>query len=78
MNTTKPQPDEVPDHHSGKKRKAQKPASAQIDAHIGKELRELYASILEEPIPDRFLALIQSFDSSVEDADKPNGKGGAP
>lgn len=33
-----------------------------IDNHIGKELRQLYASILEEPVPDRFLDLINSFD----------------
>ena len=69
MNYTKAAPDGTPERRPSGKRRAYKPVVAQLDTHIGKELRELYASILDEPIPDRFLSLIQSF----EDPKKPEG-----
>ena len=43
-------------------KRGRKSASAQFDAHIGKELRQLYASILEEPIPKRFLDLLETLE----------------
>ncbi len=70
MNTMKQTSEGLPDGNSAKKRKASAPAVAQLDSHIGKELRELYASILEEPIPDRFLSLIQSFEDHEQPAKK--------
>jgi len=71
MNNTKAAPDGTPERRPSGKLRAPKPVVAQLDSHIGKELRELYASILDEPIPDRFLSLIQSF----EDHDRPGPKG---
>ena len=44
---------------------ARKRTTPNIDNHIGKELRQLYASILEEPVPDRFLDLLNSFDAVI-------------
>lgn len=35
-----------------------------IDQHIGQELRALYDEVLAEPVPDRFLALIETLGSS--------------
>ena len=69
MNNIKAAPDGTPERRPSGKRRAHKPVVAQLDTHIGKELRELYASILDEPIPDRFLSLIQSF----QDHNEPEG-----
>jgi hypothetical protein len=57
-----PSPDEVQKGRVDAKAKVKKSAVAHFDAHIGKELRQLYASILEEPIPKRFLDLLQSLE----------------
>jgi hypothetical protein len=43
-----------------------KAATAHLDNHIGRELRQLYASVLEEPIPERFLTLLQTLESDHE------------
>jgi hypothetical protein len=37
---------------------ADRPVVRSIDQHIGQELRSLYNEVLAEPIPDRFLNLI--------------------
>ena len=55
-------------------KKVKKSAVTQLDTHIGKELRQLYSSILEEPIPDRFLNLLQSLE---EESQNPKTGGGA-
>ena len=34
--------------------------SPDLQAHIGRELRAAYQRIVEEPVPDRFLALLES------------------
>ncbi len=34
-----------------------------IQAHIGRELRALFDEIADEPVPDRFLALLQSLET---------------
>ncbi len=54
----------------GSGKRSRKPAVAQLDTHIGKELRELYSAILEEPIPDRFLDLVRSFEEPTGDKAK--------
>lgn len=36
-----------------------------IDQQIGKELRALYNAVLEEPVPDRFLALLDQLDTAL-------------
>jgi hypothetical protein len=38
-----------------------------IQAHIGRELRALFDEIADEPVPDRFLALLQSLEAKKQD-----------
>lgn len=38
-----------------------------IQAHIGRELRALFDEIADEPVPDRFLALLQSLEAKTQD-----------
>jgi len=54
--------------------KVKKSAVTQLDTHIGKELRQLYSSILEEPIPDRFLNLLQSLEDESKTSKPEGGK----
>jgi hypothetical protein len=39
-----------------------------VQDHIGQELRAMYDEVLQQPIPDRFLELLNALD---EKADKP-------
>ena len=39
-----------------------------IQDHIGQELRAMYDEVLQQPIPDRFLELLEALDKK---ADKP-------
>jgi hypothetical protein len=41
-----------------------------IQARIGKHLRELHDDIVQEGIPDRFSALLASLDGARESGDK--------
>ena len=36
-----------------------------FDQHIGKELRTLYQTVLAEPVPDRFLALLDQLEAAT-------------
>jgi hypothetical protein len=67
----------VPDTKQGARpdsaKRVKKSAVTQLDTHIGNELRQLYASILEEPIPDRFLTLLQTLEDESTTT-KPGGK----
>lgn len=38
-----------------------------IQAHIGRELRALFDEIADEPVPDRFLQLLQSLEAKKQD-----------
>ena len=38
-----------------------------IQAHIGRELRALFDEIADEPVPDRFLQLLQSLEAKKRD-----------
>ncbi len=40
-----------------------------VQLHIGRQLRSLYAGVLREPVPDRFLALLEELDRQAGDAD---------
>ena len=42
-----------------------------IDQQIGKELRALYNAVLDEPVPDRFLALLDQLDTAASEAHEP-------
>jgi len=70
MSNMKAAGDTTPERRSGSEKRSRKPAVAQLDTHIGKELRELYSAILEEPIPDRFLDLVRSFEDPKADKAK--------
>jgi hypothetical protein len=37
-----------------------------IQAHIGRELRALFDAIADEPVPDRFLSLLQNLESKKQ------------
>jgi len=43
-----------------------------IDQHIGQELRALYNEVLAEPIPDRFLNLIDQLGANDQASAKAN------
>ena len=49
------------------------PPKVQIEAHIGWQLKTLYNDVLTQPIPDRFLDLLQTLDAR---AARPKGDGG--
>jgi len=68
--------DAKPGRRPSNPKRTQKSAVGHLDTHIGKELRQLYASILEEPIPDRFLDLIQSFEDQTSEIKKDDDKTG--
>ena len=36
-----------------------------VGEHIGRELRELYDDVLAQPVPDRFLSLLNKLDASA-------------
>lgn len=52
------------------------PFESQVQGHIGRQLRALYDHVLDQPIPDRFLALLSQLDESggggvADDGPKP-------
>ena len=73
MTNAKAVPDTKRERRPESTKKDKKSAVSQLDTHIGKELRQLYSSILEEPIPDRFLNLLQSLEDQ-SNAKKPGGE----
>jgi hypothetical protein len=40
------------------------PFESQVQGHIGRQLRALYDHVLDQPIPDRFLSLLQQLDEA--------------
>lgn len=41
---------------------------ALVQAHIGRELRSLFDEIVHEPVPDRFLQLLQTLEAKKGDS----------
>jgi hypothetical protein len=41
---------------------------AVVQAHIGRELRALFDEIVHEPVPDRFLQLLQALEAKKTDS----------
>ena len=39
---------------------------AKVQAELGKELQQVYSDVISEPVPDRFLSLLEQ----LEEADK--------
>jgi Anti-sigma factor NepR len=70
MSDIKAKPDPARQQRPEPVRRGKKPATAQIDNHIGRELRQLYAAVLEEPIPERFLTLLQSLEQGSHPSKK--------
>jgi hypothetical protein len=56
---------EIGSPSTASKNKRRKPS---VQDHIGQELRAMYDEVLQQPIPDRFLELLNALD---EKADKP-------
>jgi hypothetical protein len=52
-------PQAAPESATTRTRKARPPIDPQLQAVIGEQLRQYYADLLREPVPDRFLALVQ-------------------
>ncbi|MFZ3181092.1 MAG: NepR family anti-sigma factor [Methylocystis silviterrae] len=44
---------------------AQRPRPAEFQDSIGKELRNLYDDIVAQPVPDRFLKLLNQLETNV-------------
>lgn len=40
------------------------PAPTDIQAHIGRQLRSLYDTVVQQPVPDRFLELLNKLDEA--------------
>ena len=38
------------------------PLAADVQSHIGRELQAIFDEVLHEPVPDRFLKLLQELD----------------
>lgn len=49
------------------------PLPNELQGQIGKKLREAYSELVSEPVPDRFIQLLQKLKDKEGD-----GKGGAP
>ena len=42
-----------------------KPATADVQAYIGRQLRAVYDDVVKQPIPDRFLALMEQLEGKT-------------
>ena len=40
-------------------------AAANVESHIGKQLKAVYDDVLNQPIPDRFLDLLSQLESKT-------------
>jgi hypothetical protein len=43
---------------------SEKASPAEIQGHIGKQLRQVYGKLLAEPLPDKFAELLQQLSSN--------------
>lgn len=50
---------------SGTASKRGQPFSADLQAHIGRKLLEVYDEVLAQPVPDRFLQLLDALDEKM-------------
>jgi len=41
-----------------------------IERELGRKIREAYSSVLEEPVPQRFIDLLEKLDADFEDSEK--------
>ena len=52
-----------PAHLRSKRPKPNDPANVPIDEHIGRHLKAIYGDVLKQPIPERFLDLLDQLES---------------
>lgn len=50
------------------------PFETLVQGHIGRQLRALYDDVLAQPIPDRFLDLLQQLDRDSDDSSGSKGE----
>ena len=43
----------------------EKPGAADVQAYIGRQLRAVYDDVVKQPIPDRFLALLEQLEAKT-------------
>lgn len=59
---------------SGQRRRSPKAGGTmqmQVQDHIGRQLRAVYDDLLNQPVPDRFLELLQQLDAQKSTAGEP-------
>ena len=44
-----------------------------VQTEIGKHLRAIYDDVINEPVPDRFMELLEKLERSTQKAEKPTG-----
>ncbi|WP_245396577.1 NepR family anti-sigma factor [Jiella sonneratiae] len=50
--------------HTGHAQKAQQPSELGVNVAIGKQLKAYYDDVASEPVPDRFLSLLDALDKA--------------
>lgn len=50
----------------GESKKEKKPLPSAAEDAIGRQLKAIYDEVAEEPVPDRFLELLQKLDEKQE------------
>jgi hypothetical protein len=60
----------APRHARAVKREDRARLDPSVQAHIGKQLRDIYDSVVHQPIPDRFLALLNEIDQGATEGDE--------
>jgi hypothetical protein len=54
--------------------KAAPPAlDAAVQSHIGRRLRSMFDEVASQPVPDRFLMLLDELERASSDGDEPDG-----
>ncbi|MES2906950.1 MAG: NepR family anti-sigma factor [Pseudomonadota bacterium] len=51
---------------SDQKRERSEAVQQEVQEHIGRKLREMYNYVAEQPIPDRFVNLLDQLESSED------------
>ena len=54
----------------------QAPLPVELQGQIGQRLREAYIELINEPVPDRFIVLLQQLKQREEQSEEEQGQGG--
>jgi len=60
---------------NGAPRAPGEPFGTDIQSHIGRQLRAIYDGVVAQPVPDRFLELLNELEKNA--ADRQDGTGGS-